>query len=75
MNLLAPHKGNPAMRKGAPSVNPQGRPLGARQKIAEKLIADIADVWAACGKEILMRLASEEPARRSLTAWYRKISS
>ena len=69
MNLLPTHKGNPNMRKGAPSVNPSGRPLGARQKIAEKLIADIADVWAACGKEILMRLASEEPAKLATIAY------
>jgi hypothetical protein len=34
------------MVKGGPSVNPKGRGLTNRQKIAESLIADLA----ACGK-------------------------
>ena len=42
MNQLIPTRGNPNMRKGAPSVNPKGRGLTNRQKIAEALIADLA---------------------------------
>jgi hypothetical protein len=69
MNLLAPHNGNPNMRRGAPSVNPKGRPLGARQRIAEKLIADIAEVWQECGPAVLRRLAAEEPAKLAQLAY------
>jgi hypothetical protein len=63
MNLLTTHKGNPNMRKGAPSVNPAGRPLGARQRIAEKMLTDLADIWQRRGAEVLERLADEEPAK------------
>jgi hypothetical protein len=60
--------GNPNWKKGQ-SGNPMGRPAGARQRIAEKLIADIAEVWEACGKEVLMRLAIEEPAKLATIAY------
>jgi hypothetical protein len=69
MNLLPTHKGNPNMRKGAPSVNPAGRPLGARQKIAEKLLADLAEVWEAAGKQVLARLANDDPAKLATIAF------
>jgi hypothetical protein len=69
MNLFAPHKGNPAMRKGAPSVNPAGRPLGSRQKIAEALLADLADVWKRRGAEMLERLADDEPSKLTQIAF------
>jgi hypothetical protein len=51
------------------SGNTTGRPPGARQKIAEKLIADIADVWEACGIEVLKRQAVEEPANLATIAY------
>jgi hypothetical protein len=68
MNLIQ-NRGNPAMRKGAPSLNPAGRPPGARQRIAEKLIADIAEVWETCGMDVLKRLAVEEPAKLAQIAY------
>lgn len=49
--------------------NAKGRPPGARQKIAEKLIADIAEIWEACGIEVLKRLAIEEPAKLATIAY------
>ncbi|MDA9437250.1 DUF5681 domain-containing protein [Bradyrhizobium sp. CCBAU 51627] len=55
--------------KPGQSGNAAGRPPGARQKIAEKLIADIADVWEACGKDVLKRLAIEEPAKLATIAY------
>ncbi|WP_143062839.1 hypothetical protein [Bradyrhizobium sp. OK095] len=48
--------------KPGQSGNTAGRLPGAHQKITEKLIADIAEVWEACGIEVLKRLAVEEPA-------------
>jgi hypothetical protein len=48
-------------QKGEPSPNPKGRPLGSRQRIAEKLIADIGDVWERRGATILEHLATEQP--------------
>jgi hypothetical protein len=44
------------------SGNPAGRPIGARQRISEKLLADLAVVWEEHGQEVLHRLAKEEPA-------------
>lgn len=60
--------GNPTWKKGQ-SGNPMGRPAGARQRIAEKLIADIAEIWEACGIEVLKRLAVEEPAKLATIAY------
>jgi hypothetical protein len=45
------------------SGNPAGRPIGARQKIAERLLADLADVWEPHGKSVLERLAMTEPGK------------
>ena len=42
--------------------NPSGRPPSSRTRIADKLIADIYDVWKRRGAEVLERLADEEPA-------------
>jgi hypothetical protein len=54
--------GNPNWQPGR-SGNPSGRPLGARQRIAEKMLADLADVWQRRGAEVLERLADEEPSK------------
>jgi hypothetical protein len=40
-----------------------GRPLGARQKISEALLADLAEVWEEHGKDVLTRLAIDEPGK------------
>jgi Family of unknown function (DUF5681) len=49
--------------------NPAGRPLGARQKISEKLLADLADVWQEHGKAVLTRLVSEDPGKLAQIAF------
>ena len=54
--------GNPTWQKGV-SGNSKGRPLGARQRIAEKMLADLADVWERRGAEVLERLADDEPSK------------
>ena len=38
--------------KPGQSGNPAGRPLGARQRISEKLLADLAEVWETNGKAV-----------------------
>jgi hypothetical protein len=60
--------GNPNWKKGV-SGNAAGRPLGARQKIAEKLLADLAEVWEAAGKQVLARLANDDPAKLATIAF------
>jgi hypothetical protein len=40
-----------------------GRPSGARQRIPEQLLADLAEVWEAHGKAALEHLARNEPAK------------
>jgi hypothetical protein len=55
--IVGPHR----WQKGEPSPNPRGRPIGARQKIAERLIGDIADLWERRGATILEHLANEQP--------------
>jgi hypothetical protein len=46
-----------------------GRPLGARQRISEKLLADLATVWEAHGESVLARLATEEPGKLAQIAY------
>jgi hypothetical protein len=55
--------------KPGQSGNPRGRPLGARQKVSEALIADIADVWATYGRNVLVRLAAQDPAALAKIAY------
>jgi hypothetical protein len=61
----APHR----WQKGIPSPNPAGRPLGGRQRIAEKLLADLAETWEEHGKAILTRLVSEDPGKLAQIAF------
>jgi hypothetical protein len=51
------------------SGNPNGRPIGARAKIAERLLSDIADVWEEQGKTVLERLAKDDPAALAKIAY------
>ena len=51
------------------SGNPAGRPLGARQKIANQLLEDLQEVWAEKGKAILYRLAIDDPSRLATIAY------
>jgi hypothetical protein len=51
------------------SGNPAGRPIGSRQRVAEKLIADLATIWEEEGETILRRLALTEPAKLATIAY------
>ena len=68
MNLIST-RGNPNMVKGGPSVNPKGRGLTNRQKIAESLIADLADTWKEHGKTVLQKLATGDPGKFATIAF------
>jgi hypothetical protein len=67
----------PTRFKPGQVANPKGRPVSARQRIAEKLVADIADKWETHGRPFwstwppMSRLSSH----RSLTFCCRKTSS
>jgi hypothetical protein len=54
-------RGNPAWQKGV-SGNPAGRPMHARQRLGEKIIANIAALWEEEGEGVLRRLIAEDPA-------------
>jgi hypothetical protein len=54
-------RGNPNWI-GGKSGNPAGRPMASRQRLGEKLIADLADVWERRGAEVFERLANDDPA-------------
>jgi hypothetical protein len=64
-----PARGNPNMRSGAPSVNPKGRGPTNRQKIAERLIADLADTWSTHGAAVLQHLATNDPGKFATIAF------
>jgi hypothetical protein len=49
--------------------NAKGRPLGARQRISEKLLTDLAGVWEEHGAGVLQRLAAEEPGKLAQIAF------
>lgn len=49
--------------------NASGRPLAARQRISEKLLADLASVWEQHGESVLQRLAVTEPAKLAQIAY------
>ena len=49
--------------KPGQSGNPQGRPLGTRNKFSESFVSDVAAVWQDRGHGILEKMAQDEPAR------------
>lgn len=53
--------GNPNWKKGV-SGNPRGRPVASRQKIAEGIISDLAELWEEGGAKVLRHLMTEDPA-------------
>jgi hypothetical protein len=63
-------KSRPAhLWKPGQSGNPAGRPLSARSRISEKLLADLADIWAEHGKSVLERLAKDDPGKLAQIAY------
>lgn len=53
--------GNPNWKRGV-SGNPRGRPVASRQKIAEGIISDMAELWEEGGARVLRHLMTEDPA-------------
>jgi hypothetical protein len=51
------------------SANPAGRGMTNRQRISEKLLADLAAVWEEHGKSVLERLAVDEPGKLAQIAY------
>jgi hypothetical protein len=51
------------------SANPAGRGMTNRQRISERLLADLADVWERHGASVLERLAVTEPAKLATIAY------
>ena len=49
--------------------NAAGRGMTNRQKISERLLADLAVVWEEHGKSILERLAKDDPAKLATIAY------
>ncbi len=49
--------------------NPAGRPIGARARISEQLLADLATVWETHGASVLERLAITEPGKLAQIAY------
>ena len=53
---------------GSGSPSP-GRPVSSRQKISEKLLADLAVVWEEHGAGVLQRLAITDPGKLAQIAY------
>ena len=68
VNKQGNRDGNGRWLKGT-TGNANGRPLAARQRISEKLLADLATVWEAHGESVLSRLAIEEPGKLAQIAY------
>jgi hypothetical protein len=54
--------------QGSGSPSP-GRPVSSRQKISEKLLADLATVWEEHGVGVLQRLAVTDPGKLAQIAY------
>jgi hypothetical protein len=55
--------------KGTSPPNPGGRPLSARSRISEQLLADLATVWEEHGSSVLQRLAVTDPGKLASIAY------
>jgi hypothetical protein len=51
------------------SANPAGRGMTNRQRIAERLIADLAKTWEQHGERVLQQLALTEPGKFASIAY------
>jgi hypothetical protein len=59
----------PTRFKPGQVANPKGRPVSSRQRISEKLLADLADKWETHGAAVLEHLATNEPAKFAQIAY------
>jgi hypothetical protein len=59
--MTSRRRGNPGMIKGAPSMNPTGKPAGTRDKVCRELLADMADAWGKYGVKALRDMAANDP--------------
>jgi len=66
---MEPEKKIPGRWSKGQSGNPAGRPQSSRQRIAERLIADITDKWETHGSAVLEHLACNEPAKFAQIAY------
>jgi hypothetical protein len=53
---------------GTPSPSP-GRPISGRQRISERLLTDLAEVWEEHGKVVLTKLAVSDPGKLTQIAY------
>jgi hypothetical protein len=61
--MLPPKRGNPNMQRGAPSLNPAGRPVGSRQKIAEHVLSTFEAVLGENPVDALRELRTADPGK------------
>ena len=67
---LNQQKNKPAhLWKPGQSGNPAGRPVSSRQKISERLLADLAGIWEEHGKDVLTKLAVSDPGKLATIAY------
>src|SRR2546423_12563431 len=48
--------------KPGQSGNPSGRPKGSRNRLADAFVTDLRDCWELHGRDVLHRVARDEPA-------------
>ena len=68
MNKIVKRDENGRWLPGTASPSP-GRPVISRQRISEKLLADLAEVWAEHGKDVLLKLAVSDPGKLATIAY------
>lgn len=55
--------------KPGQSGNPAGRAIGARQRLSEQMLSDLADVWKVSGKDVLEGLVKDDPGKLATIAY------
>src|SRR5262245_65519654 len=62
MNPNLTQVSKPTQWKAGVSGNPNGRPVGTRQAFSAAFYRDLAEVWAAHGKDAMVHTAKTQPA-------------